>query len=102
MLKVMVLLGPISDLLLQVEKAQASYNSAYLTSVNGEIAGNAFNAENTLKISLGSIKNRLTKTFEDINKKITGSKDLSPIWKLALQAGVTSAEAFSLSKLMHF
>lgn len=97
-----VIYRPISDLLLQVEKAQASYNSAYLTSVNGEIAGNAFNAENTLKISLGSIKNRLTKTFEDINKKITGSKDLSPIWKLALQAGVTSAEAFSLSKLMHF
>lgn len=93
---------PLNDLMLEVSRLQSQNNSAYLKEINPTLKAQSENSEFSLKIGLKSIKNRLTKTFEDINKKITGSYDLSPAWKLALQAGVTSAEAFALSKILKF
>lgn len=93
---------PLNDLMLEVSRLQSQNNSAYLKEINPTLKAQSENSEFELKIGLKSIKNRLTKTFEDINKKITGSYDLSPAWKLALQAGVTSAEAFALSKILKF
>lgn len=93
---------PLNDLMLEVSRLQSQNNSAYLKEINPTLKAQSENSEFSLKIGLKSVKNRLTKTFEDINKKITGSYDLSPAWKLALQAGVTSAEAFALSKILKF
>lgn len=91
---------PIIDAELELQRIQLKYNTEYLSTPGlGANRGAAENAAYQMQKEMLDVKKRLTNAFSAINKKILGSSDLSPIWKLALQAGVASAEAFSISKL---
>lgn len=97
---------PLVNLQLDVDKAllnfqiaEAKSNTAYYSSIDGALKGEAENARNTMTKDMLDIKNRVVSTFNRINQEITGSKDLSPAWKIALEAGVSSAEVLIMNKL---
>lgn len=94
---------PINDLALQVDKLLLQHKKQYESrAVSIGLGSQQASAESSgyrMKSDLFNIKNKIVKSFQDINKRITGSKDISPTWKLALEAGVSSAEALILNKL---
>lgn len=90
---------PIEDINAEVLKLMSKYNKSYYSSASGSLKADAENTQYRFQSDLMNVKDRLVSAFERINKRITGSKDLSPLAKLALEAGVSSAEALVFSKL---
>lgn len=100
---------PLNDMMITVQNAMLNsqtekygYEAEYYQHLDAKTAAGAENQRNQFVIDMKDIKNKVLKSFKEINKRITGSFDLSPNWKLALQAGVASAEAFAMSRFLNF
>lgn len=102
----------VNKLILQNQKGYASaFGTSEVDPVTGEkldsgpvAQAKAEKYSYRFQSSMSKVKLRVEKAFEEINKKITGSKKLSEGWKLALQAGVSFAESqflVSLSQGFH-
>lgn len=106
----------LNDLILECEKANQSASQKIAQNVLdqesvrvdmadgrnvslGTARGTADANQQSVASALGDVRKRITKAFEEINKKITGNRKLSAEWKLALSAGAAAAEAFAFSKL---
>lgn len=94
---------PIQDLILQVEKGRLSFDKSYFDNANqiglGASKSVAESAGYQLKTDVLSIKKNITSTFAKINYKLRNDKKVTPTWKIALEAGLSSAEALILSRL---
>lgn len=88
---------PLNELALDVQNALLTKNKSYLNAFNNSKGGAAqAKAEITgyrMQADTLNIKRRVMNAFDAINKKITGSRFLPDVWKLALQAGVAAAES---------
>lgn len=88
---------PLNELALDVQNALLTKNNSYLNAFNNAKGGAAqATAEITgyrMQAETLNIKKRVMNAFDAINKKITGSRFLPDVWKLALQAGVAAAES---------
>lgn len=106
---------PLRELSLEVDKLILQKEKGYykrFNSVNPEtgLSGPTAMAESDqlnyyMQKTMFEVKSRVTKAFDEINRKITGSRDLSPGWKLGLQAGVASFESLFMAQLangIHF
>lgn len=88
---------PLNELAVDVQKALLTKNQSYLNAFN-KAGGGAHQADAEItgyrmQSDTLNIKRRVMNAFDAINKKITGSRMIPPLWKLALQAGVAAAES---------
>lgn len=106
---------PLRDLSLEVDKLIFEKEKGYYKRFNAvnpntgltgsQVMADSDNLNFYMQKTIFEVKSRVTKAFEQINNKIIGSRDLSPGWKLGLQAGVASFESLFMAQLangIHF
>lgn len=101
---------PLFDLQQKVNKLLLNKDSQYLNRFNspdaengltgGQMQADSERADFMIRASMRNIKNEVLKSFEQINERITKSKDIPSGWKFALQAGISTAEASVMSKFL--
>lgn len=106
---------PLRELSLEVDKLILQKEKGYykrFNAVNPEtgLTGSQTMADSDslnyyMQKTMFEVKKRVTDAFEEINKKILGSRDIPPGWKIGLQAGVSSFESLTMAQLangLHF
>ena len=95
---------PLNELLLDVASKSNTLQKQYLdASIKGDVGklrAGSEGAKYKFHQEMNNVRNRITTAFSSINNSIVSSNDLSPIWKVALQGALASAEAFSFSRLL--
>lgn len=95
---------PLNELLLDVASKtntlQLQYLDAAIKGDVGSLKAGAEGAKYKFQLEMGKVRSRITSSFSAINRSIVNSNDLTPMWKIALQAALASTEAYSFSRLL--
>lgn len=95
---------PIADLQVQVERLILEGKNAYHGAFNSAggpqslAAGDIAAAK--ASSSMNSMKDDIIRSFTQIRKKIINSSDLSPTWKLALEASLSGIQGLVVSRVI--
>lgn len=95
---------PIADLQLQVERlileGKQSYHSSFNAAGGPSSAAAGDKAAADASASMNGMKNDIVRSFSRIRKKIINSSDLSPTWKLALEASLSGVQGLVVSRVL--
>ena len=99
-----VLIGRIGRSLKRASTKGQEQNAEILTQIDETLGGlrvvKAFNAEDKLTQRFLNLINATRATFNRINRALARAKSLSPVARLAIQAGLAGAESFAIGKLV--